>query len=188
MSDGPHRSLPMSPPWRTVAERAVSPVFAPNEIGNALVVALTRDWHADIPADLVRSIGQILADPQHLFRDDRVRRLESLRPITAAHGFAQLLLDCSIERAVASEIGTEAVVTAAANALAVRASRGAHQVEEHYRRGSKAPGDQNVRARIEQGIGGASFTDLARRLLSRAPGLSSRAPVKQRGLDDGVPL
>jgi len=174
--------------WRKVAERAANPAFAPEEICNALSPALAQDWNDDVPINLIRGIDDILGDQQDLFKEQKVLRLESLRPTTAAHGFGKVLLDCAIQLATNGEAGPEAAVEAATNALAVRASRGARQVEEHYCRKSKAPRAQKVRARIEQGIGGASLHGLARQLLKRDPAPALRTPPKQQGLDDGVRL
>lgn len=174
--------------WRKVAERAANPAFAPEEICNALNPALAQDWNDDVPTNLIRGIDDILCDQQDLFKEEKALRLESLRPLTAGHGFGKLLLDCAIQLATNGEAGPEASAEAATNALAIRASRGARQVEEHYCRKSKAPRAHKVRARIEEGIGGASLADLARQLLKRQPAPASRTPAKQRGLDDGVRL
>ena len=174
--------------WKKVAEWAANPAFAPEEICNALIPALAQDWNDDVPTDLIRGVDDILGHQQDLFKEQKVLRLESLRPITAGHGFGKVLLDCAIQRATNGEAGAEAPVEAATNALAVRAARGAHQVEEHYCRKSNAPRAQGVRARIEQGIGGAPLKDLARQLLKRDSGSASRMPAKQRRLDDGVRL
>lgn len=175
--------------WRKVAERAANPSFAPEEISNVLIPALAQDWNDDVSTDLVRGVDHILGDQQDLFKEQTVSRLESLRPSTAGHGLGKLFLDCAIQLAAAGEAGAEAPIEAAAsNALAVRAARGAHQVEEHYCRKSNAPRAQSVRARIEQSIGGASLKGLARQLLKRDPAPASRTPAKQQGLDDGVRL
>lgn len=174
--------------WRKVAERAANLSFAPEEISNVLIPALAQDWNDDVSTDLVRGVDHILCDQQDLFKEEKALRLESLRPLTAGHGFGKLLLDCAIQLATNGEAGPEASAEAATNALAIRASRGAHQVEEHYCRKSNAPRAQSVRARIEQSIGGASLKGLARQLLKRDPAPASRTPAKQQGLDDGVRL
>jgi hypothetical protein len=188
MSDGPYKSLPMRRGWKKVAQWAENPAFAPEEICNAIIPALARDWNIDVPAELARSVEEILGVQQDLFKEQKVLRLESLRPITAGRGLGKVFLECAIQLAASGAAGPEAPVEAATNALAVRASRGAQHVEEHYCRKSTAPRAQNVRARIEQGIGNASLNDLARQLLKRDPALPSRTPPKQRGLDDGVRL
>jgi hypothetical protein len=188
MSDGPYKSLPMRRGWKKVAQWAANSAFAPEEICNALIPALARDWNTDVPIELTRAVEDIFGDQQDLFRDQKVMRLESLRPVTVGRGLGKVFLDCAIQVAASGAAGPEAPIEAATNALAVRASRGAQHVEEHYCRKSTTPRANKVRARIEEGIGSASLNDLARQLLKRDPALPSRTPPKQRGLDDGVHL
>jgi hypothetical protein len=188
MSDGPYKSLPMPPAWKRVAKRAANPTFAPGEICEALLPALERDWRDEVPPELVQGIDHVLGGPRPLFKDENIQQLESLRPITSAHGFGQDVLDCAIQLAIDGEGGPKTVEAAVANALAVRASRGAHQVEEHYLRSSQAPRAQDVRARIDEGIRSAPLTDLARQLLNRDSRPVPRNATKQQGLDNGVPL
>jgi hypothetical protein len=188
MSDGPHKSLPMRPAWRRVAALAANPNSAPDEIRSAVRPALRHDWHQGLPAQLVRDVGQILCDPPPLFSDDTIRRLESLRRSTPPNGLGDLLLDCATERAISRAGGREALVAAVVQALAVWASRCGYQIEEHILRKSPTPTSENIRARIEEGMSGAPFAELARELIDREPGSASRDPLKQEDLDDGVPL
>lgn len=174
--------------WKRVAERAANAAFAQQEICAALIPALVQDWNDDVPAGLTRSVADILCDQDGLFHGDKVSRLESLRPATAGHPFAKVFLDCAIERASTGEAGPDAPVNAASSALAVRASRGAFQVEEHFCRESSTPRARQVRSRIEQSIGAASFNDAARQILQRAPAPAPRTAAKRGGLDDGVQL
>lgn len=69
MSDGPHKSLPMKPAWRKVAERAANPACARDEVSGALLPALARDWTDGVPPDVVRGVDRIFSDQQDLFRD-----------------------------------------------------------------------------------------------------------------------
>ncbi len=189
MSDGPHRSLPMRPGWKKLAERAANSNYAPDEISDAVIPALAQDWSSEISSELAGFVRDVLGGQQDsLFKDEKVAQFEALRRITSGHGFAQVFIDCGIQMAIEGRSGLVAPVEAATNALAVWASRGARQVEEHYCRESTVPRAHNVRARIEEGIGGASLVGLARQLLSPDPGAASRPPQKQRGLDDGVRL
>ncbi|MCH7631919.1 MAG: hypothetical protein IIB59_01795 [Planctomycetes bacterium] len=146
------------------------------------------DWHNEY-AKLAGFVRDVLGGQQDsLFKDEKVAQLEALRRITSGHGLAQVLIDCAVQMAVEGRSGPDAPVEAATNALAVWASRGARQVEEHYCRESTVPRAHNVRARIEEGINGASLDGLARQLSSPDPGTASRPPQKQQGLDDGVRL
>lgn len=189
MSDGPHRSLNMRRGWKRLAERAANHAFEPAEICNAVIPALAQDWRKEIPADLARGITGVLEGQQtSLFNDQKLSQLEGLRPLAAGHSLGQVFLDCAIELARNGRTGSDASVEAATNALAVRASCGARQVEEHYCRKSTTTRAQNVRGRIEEGIASASLDGLARALLNPDSGCALPTSGKQQGLDDGVRL
>lgn len=98
------------------------------------------------------------------------------------------MLDCAVQVAAKTEPSADPAVEAVSNALAVRASRGALQIEEHYYRKSTTPRAQNVRTRIEETIDRTHLTALARQLLKREPEKPPRRARKKRGLDDGVDL
>ena len=53
MSDGPHRSLPMRPRWKKVAEYAGNEAFPLEDICDAIVVAVEWDWRKDVSPGLV---------------------------------------------------------------------------------------------------------------------------------------
>ena len=56
MSDGPHRSLPMSRGWKQLARRAANKAFSPVEVCDALPAALHQDWRTEVPKRLCRLI------------------------------------------------------------------------------------------------------------------------------------
>jgi len=188
MSDGPHRSLKMRRSWKKLAERADKHAFEPAEICDAVIPALAEDWNDGVPAELVRGVREVLDGKQvPLFEDQKPLQLEALRPLAAGHSIGQVFLDCAIELVMTRGAGPDALVQAATNALAVQASCGARQVEEHYYRKSTTPRAQNVRARIEEGVASASLDGLARQILKLSPSLTLRTTAKkQQGLDDGV--
>lgn len=187
MSDGPYKSLNMPPHWRRLAKRADLRAFAPAEICEALPPALAHDWKDDVPKELVQHVGEILRDDGALF-PERTQRLEALRRVTAGHAFGCVLLECAVQVASSGATGPEAMVQAAAQALGIRASRGALQVEEHYCRKSTVPRAHKVRLRIDQAIASVAFSDLARQLLRHDPAPALRAPAKHHGIDEGVSL
>ena len=43
MSDGPHKSLPLRPHWRTFAQRAAKAAYALDEVRDTLAYAIKRD-------------------------------------------------------------------------------------------------------------------------------------------------
>ena len=189
MSDGPHRSLPMRRGWKKVAEYADKNAFTLNDLQEAVIVALGKDWRADIPIRLTRCICEVLGDPQKsLFLDQKIARLDLMRPAIAGHGFELVLLERAMEYAIKGLFGPDVPVMVARDALGIWASRCCRQVEEHYLRRSTLPRACNVRARMEEGMQEVSLDGLARELLDTNHGLVPRVVPKWSGLDEGVRL
>ncbi len=183
MSDGPHKSLPMRPGWKRVAECGDNRAFAPEQVSQTIIPALEQDCRGEMTPQFIDSLGGLY---RSLFKDQLVPELEALRP-AAGCGIGRIVLDNAIQLAASGETGVDAPVKAVTNALTDRAARGARQVEEHYFRKSNEPRAHGVRARIEQAIGdsGAAIAGLSRKILKVDSGPPAR-PIKQQGLDDGV--
>lgn len=188
MSDGPHRSLPMKPCWKRVAERADNPAFAADEISTAMIPALEQDCRDELPDEVIDDIRRVFEEQETLlFKDDVNRQIDSLRS-RAGSGIGRTLLN-NVTRISASEAaGLTPLVDALTAALTDRATRCSRQVEEHYCRKSTAPRASNVRARFEEGIAGAALGALARQILKLDPRSQARPALKRKGLDDGVKL
>jgi hypothetical protein len=189
MSDGPHRSLKMRLGWKKVAEFAANRAAGAEDVTRCIQPALADDWRADVRSKLVSGISAVLGEQQgSLLKDQKINELEGLRSLTAGHGFAQLLFDCAAQVVAEGKFGPDATAEAAVRALSIQAGRCARQVEEHYCRKTSVARAQNMRARIEEGISGASLGGLARQLLKLDVTPAPRAVEKQSGLDDGVRL
>jgi hypothetical protein len=188
MSDGPHRSLPMRRGWKRVAECGDKRAFAPAEISQAIIPALEQDCHRDIAPQFLDAIYKVFRDQEtSLFKNQIGPQLDALRG-NAGTGIGRVLLEHAIQVAERGGTGIDGLVEATTSALTDRAARGARQVEEHYCRKSNSPRAQKVRARIEEGIGGAAINGLARQILKVDPRPSSSPTLRQQGLDDGVRL
>jgi len=188
MSDGPHKSLPMRPGWKRVANCGDNIAFAPEEIGKAILRALQQDCNHEIGPEFLLSIRGVFTDHESLlFKDGMAPQLDALRE-TAGHGVGRIVLEHAIEAAQRGKTGNGGLEEAMTNALTDRAARGNRQVEEHYCRESTAPRAQKVRARIEEAIGVAGIGGLARHILKIEPRPSSSRKLRQKGLDDGVKL
>lgn len=188
MSDGPHRSLPMPPGWKRVAERAANAAFSSDEISKAIIPALVRDCRAEMSTELIEGVRTLWEDQEaSLFKDDVRPRLESLRG-AAGCGIGRTLLENVIQLTPQGAIEFDTLAKAMTAALIDHAARGARQIEEHYCRKSTAPRAQNTRGRIEQSIAVSPIEALARQVLKlEAPG-PARSTLRQQGLDDGVRL
>jgi hypothetical protein len=188
MSDGPHKSLPMRPRWKNVAECGDNHSFASEEISRAIIPALEQDCSSEISPGLLNSIRNLfLEQDTSLFKHSITPQLDALRS-TAGCGMGRALLDHAIQTAEKGGTGIEGLVKATTNALVDRAARGARQVEEHYCRKSSSTRAQRVRNRIEQGVNSAPIGGLARQVLKLDSRPFSARSLKQKGLDDGVKL
>lgn len=186
MSDGPHRSLPMRPGWKKVAEYADNEAFASDELCDAVVSAVERDWRKDISPGLVACIQDVLGVAT-LCSKDTVRAVEELRPSVAGCPMGNALLDHLAYVISDGKSGDAALREAVICTLTDWSARCARQVEEHYLRESNAANTKNVRGRIEEAIQKAHFADLAVHLLD--PNAKQARQLKKRdGLDDGVQL
>ena len=187
MSDGPHRSLPMRRPWKTVAECADNAAFEVDEIRDAILPALENDCR-ELRREFLDELRKVCADQEaSLFKSDMRPVLEALRG-TANAGMERLVLDHAVHAAVNGTSGQGVAEKALGQALKDRGASGIRQVEEHYLRKSSARRAHNVRDRMEQAISGADVGAAARRLLDSGQKDSGPKPAKRQGLDDGVKL
>lgn len=190
MSDGPHRSLPMRKPWRTVAELADTPAFTVEEVVPEMLNALSNDWREEVNAELQSELKALLARAGQfqLFPAQRREALDRLARTAAGMPLALALVECADRAMAAGHAGDQAFAETVRSALALRVTRGTRQTEEHYLRKTAAPRAINVRARFEQAASACDFATLARRLTGAETGPTTTRLVKKDGLDDGVQL
>ena len=188
MSDGPHRSLPMRRPWKTVAECADNAAFEVEEIRETILPALENDCRREMRREFLDGLSRVCADQESsLFKTDIRPVLEELRR-TANMGVESLVLDHAIRTAANGASGRGVAEKAVSQALKDRGASGIKQVEEHYLRKSNAKRAHNVRDRMEQAVSGADTDSVARRLLDGRQKNATAKPTKRQGLDDGVKL
>ncbi|KTE01914.1 hypothetical protein [Sphingopyxis sp. H115] len=187
MSDGPYRSLNLPSHWKKVAKYAENDAFSEQQICEAVVPALARDWRQGELAQIAAAIADI-ADQTQPGLFEQLDRLEALAQATAGNGFRQILVHCAMQHVDAGASGDAVVEGAAADALAIWASRHTRPIEEHYQREWDATRAGNVRARIEGGFAATRYDGLARQLLGKDAPAGQRAPRKQDGLGEGPPL
>lgn len=189
MSDGPFRSLPMSPKWKQAAERAYLPSFSTPEISAALQRAAERDCRAELSAGFVRRVTALIIGPPEpgLFRELPTADLNALHrncSSTMEHG----LVNNAIDALQDGLRGRAALQQAAEACVSDRLLAGSRQIEEHMHRESSDNRAQATRSRLDEAHGGVDVSGVAR-LLLRAPDAPVRAmTVVYSGLDDGVTL
>lgn len=191
MSDGPYKSLNMTPAWKKFAEWAHKAAFEPDEIARRVVPALEETWRDEGCGELVRAIRAILGDARQadMFGQAKSVELEAARrELSAGYPMRRLIVDHVMQACASGKLGIDAVCDGVENALRDRAARGPRQVEEHYlRKQSPEATATRVRNRMEDAVSNAPITGLARRL----SGVDAATPPqseKQQGLEDGVRL
>lgn len=188
MSDGPHRSLPMRRPWKSVAECADNVAFEVDEIREAILPAIENDCRREVRREFLDNLCGLCADQEAmLFKSDMRAVLEGLRR-TANAGLEQQVLDHAIHAAASGSNGRGVAETALARALRDRGASGIKQAEEHYLRKSSARRAHNVRERMERAVSNADIDMVARRLITGRQEHSVPQMSKRQGLDDGVKL
>lgn len=189
MSDGPYRSLPMSPKWKQAAKRAYLASFSVSEISEALQQAAERDCRAELSAKLVRRVTALIIGPDEpgLFRDLPTADLDALHG-ECSSTMEHTLVNNAVDALRDGLCGRAALERAAEASVSDRMLAGGRQIEEHMHREASDHRARATRSRLEEAHGGVDVTGLARRLL-RVPDAPARtATVAYPGLDDGVPL
>ena len=185
MSDGPHRSLPMRQHWKDLAKRAANPAYSPDEVSEALLPPLRREFR-EAPLSEIRGI---LGDGKQdsLFKGDRSARLDAARQLCRGSVAGNTLIDCAIEAAANGMTGDIAFREALENALEAHARGGCHQIEEHHHR--KEPhSTSNVRDRLRTARSLCSYAALASALMSGKPLDGNIRLPKRTGINEGPPL
>ncbi len=185
MSDGPHKSLPLRPHWRTFAQRAAKAAYAADEIREALTYALKRD----VLQAPIKTIRQIMGSDT-LFPSMRIEKLEALRSRHPGSAPAQLAIDCAVAAAgkgLAGDAGTHAALSMAIEDTARSAMR---SIEEHYQREAHPRSSRYVRERQQATRQQLDCGALARELLSPAkpPQRRSISLPTRSDVDQGPPL
>ncbi len=193
MSDGPHKSLPLRPKYRRVAERAYKPAFSISEICETAEAALIGDARMELRS-VVRQLIDIVSGADLFSRDSTEvqRQLKELRVDPAVHPLAASTAECT-EMAVRQGLsGYAALEDGVATALSERLNANGLTTEEHYlaERGNGASRVirermRSVSATMEES---GTFFRIARSILGDRSVLVTRLPAARGGIDDGVAL
>ena len=185
MSDGPHRSLPMKPKWRSVAERAYNRAFGVDEISAAMMPALHGDCQDEMSPRFLGQLRNICEQQETLlFKDNIPARLEALKQ-EAGNGMGRRVLENVVRLSKQEEVNVITAVKAIERACVERLARTNWQMEEHTLRKSTVTRTNDLRSRLEQATAKAPVTGVARRLLKLDNDRPARASTKRGGLDEG---
>lgn len=185
MSDGPHRSLPLPPHWKHLAERAATPAYSPTDVEEALPIALKKDFLREAPLSEVTRI--LRGDKQgSLFQQAQTDQLETLRDAHPGSVPAGTLIDCALGALSDGLRGDEAAQTAITQALQAHARSRSRQIVEHYHPAGRNNPDPSQRLRDARGH--LSYTQIASELMSDGPSMRDLRLTKRSGVDEGPPL
>lgn len=191
MSDGPHRSLPMRPSWRRLAERADKRAWSAEDVGDAFCDAVRDDFKRDVTADFLIALNGIIgASRQYLmFAEHGADQLAELRAVTATSSFAESIVDYVEIALRRGRVGKEAWQEGLQRAFLERGSEGLRQVEEHYKRKASQKAAERVRDRLEEGLRSKNFQAISESLLKQhRTDVVTRSTTKDRSLDAGPVL
>lgn len=188
MSDGPHRSLPMRKGWKKLAERGDGRLHSDEQVRDAVPLALTDDWREERCDDFMNHVKDVLlgSNQDTLFQLTKNETVDALRKLPGSgYPMRRILTDALIQAVEDGHLGGQAILKGVADALAIRCSARARQVEEHYLRASNERRAVDVRMRIEDGASRSDFDAIARQFckLEKAPPAN-----KYDGLDEGVQI
>ncbi|MBJ6126887.1 hypothetical protein [Microvirga splendida] len=185
MSDGPHKSLPLRPHWRTYAQRAAIAAYAADDVREALTFALKRD----ILQAPLRTIRDIMGSDT-LFPSIRIEKLEALRSRHPGSAPAQLAIDCAVAAAGRGLSGDAGTYVAVSMALEDTGRSAMRSIEEHYQREAHPRSSRYVRERQQAARQQFDCGALAREILSsdRPPQRRSVNLPVRKDVDDGPPL
>jgi hypothetical protein len=188
MSDGPYKTLKMSPKWKALAKLAGNAAHTAEEVAEAVPAALVADW-GEIGQPFLRRLRAALGDDDRglLLPEVAKQEVQRLRA-QAANPMQALLADNAQDVLRDGYRGADAFEEATAATLTERADRGARQVEEHYRREASQGKAADIRVRLSGSIAAADLRGLAAGL---AAGVSTReltVSTDRSGLDEGVSL
>jgi hypothetical protein len=172
--------------WKKLAERGDGKLHTPEQVREAIPIALADDWRAERCDDFMREVKAILVgtDQNTLFKLLKAETLEALNKVSGS-GFPLrgMLKACLVQAVQDGHTGEAAMVKGTADGLALKCGAGGRQVEEHYLRVSNDRRATHVRGRIEDGATATDFNVMARQFckLEKAP------PVKRYDdIDEGV--
>ncbi len=185
MSDGPHRSLPMRQHWKKLAERLEKSSYTPEEIDEAWLFALKKDF-SGAPLSEIRAI--LVGNGQRsLFKENHAAQLDSMRQNCRGSVAENTLIDCAIEADANGMIGDYALHHALTSTLEAHVRSHYRQIEEHYYRKPLAKGPQ-VRERLHEAYTRFSRDTFASELMSNPQSNSGHLLPKRTGIDEGPQL
>jgi hypothetical protein len=174
--------------WKKLAERGDGKLHTLEQVGDAVPFALADDWRDERCDEFMKQVKDVLlgTDQNNLFKPSKDETADALRKLPGAgYPLRRILVDALAQAVEDGHTGERAMLQGTADALAIRCSAGARQVEEHYLRASNERRAADVRTRIEEGASRSDFDAIARQFCKLE---KASHPNKYDGLDEGVSI
>jgi len=189
MSDGPHRTPPLSRPWKNVTISAYNPACSLTEVEEKIRYAVRRDFE-DLP---IRAIQKILVDgtKDRLFLDEpgTIAKLKDLQNGQSTSAAKEALIDCAVARVYEGLSGEQSTLDAINNAIEIWINRQVRSIEEHSRRKCSYYETLELQTRLKATLRGLDLHRLASEIASteNASTIIAR-PRPVKGVDAPGPM
>jgi len=185
VSDGPYKTLPMKPRWKTAAKFAYVQAFSVSEIAEALHRAADLDCRGEMSARFINEITGIVRARLGLFVDQQLADLDAMHRRCASTVEASFLRNV-IDALVDGHQGNDALNRAAEYTVSDRLLAGYRQVEEHMHREASDERSRAVRLRLEEAHRQIEISTIAQNLLRAGAAPLKAASAVYASVDDGV--
>jgi hypothetical protein len=189
MSDGPHRSLPMPRAWRELARKGDAKLYLQEEVRDAALYALSKDFQSEVSGALLRALRNIFDGVGNSLLSPEIAKfaLDHAQHLAAGSVFGSAVVRWCEEYVEGGAFGRDNFYSAVGNAIRERGYAGQRQVQEHYLRESGPRRADGVASKIGHAIDSLSSRELGRSFTGEAGSLPS-VPRKGGGIDQGVSL
>lgn len=178
----------MSTAWKEFARKGDQKTYGAEDVRDAAVYALSRDFANEVSGALLRALRNIFDGVGNSLRmtDVAMHALDDARHHAAGSVFGSAVVRWCEEYVRAGAFGRDNFYQAIGCAVQERGYAGQKQVQEHYLRNSSARRADGVASRIGGAIDSLSPGDLGRSFTG--DGQPARAPSKKTDIDQGLPL
>ena len=170
-------------------KRLESDAYDDDDVRTALEAALERDHRNEVPANLLKAIGDQVTNRQTSLNghEDVLDRLQRLKVVTECQPLGSTLLDHACVALHQGKFGDEVLRGAVAGAHRDRLQSVERQIQEHCLHDTSKKA-RRVIDRLPKALTALDVRNLGRRWISSEKPSKSRSLGRRTGLDDGVPL
>lgn len=187
MSDGPHRSLKLSKPWRELAKRGDQRTYDASDVADAATTALASDFN-EVKASLIACLKAVFTGVNNSLElpEIALQELEHAKRLAAGSVFGENAVAMSKELVADGKFGLNAFYEAIGIAAKLRGFAAIRSIEEHYVRQSNQRRASSMSQRLHIAFSGLATSHLGAMIVEPRAGASKR--TKKSDIDEGVAL